>query len=214
MSELATHQAFTPQRVRRDALLNAPYNPRRMPKDKAKRLRDNLAKVGLVEPVIWNRRTGNLVGGHQRLAALDMLEGKADYELDVAAVDLDPKVEREQNVFLNNPGTQGDWDLRALQGLFAKGASLEGAGFDELELDELLQPLKNVDIALQENRPAMPPQAATVGVDLIIGFVTREQREAFVAALGVEKDERYVDAARIFAKLNVDPTEDWLKAYA
>jgi hypothetical protein len=88
--------------------------------------------VGLLGGIIWNKRTGNLVAGHQRVSILDSLEGTADYLLIVDMVDLDEATEREQNVFLNNKEAQGDWDLAKLGQLF-KGkekVSNEAAGFD------------------------------------------------------------------------------------
>lgn len=117
--------------VQRSQLKNAPYNPRKI-SDKAKvKLRANLKRVGMLEPLIWNERTGNLVGGHQRIAALDSLMGTQDYALNVAKVDLDEKTEREQNVFLNNPEAQGEFDLEKL-GLLFKDDQINNdfAGFD------------------------------------------------------------------------------------
>ena len=45
----------------------ARYNPRKWlkPGDPAyDQLRKAVAMFGLVEPLVWNKRTGNLVGGH------------------------------------------------------------------------------------------------------------------------------------------------------
>lgn len=47
-------------------------------------------------PLVWNRRTGILVSGHQRLKALDALEGTEDYELTVSVIDVD---DLERRVF-------------------------------------------------------------------------------------------------------------------
>ena len=51
----------------------AEYNPRRdlQPEDaEYKKLRRSIEEFGYVEPIIWNERTGNVVGGHQRLKVL------------------------------------------------------------------------------------------------------------------------------------------------
>ena len=48
----------------------APYNPRRdlQPEDaEYQKLRRSIETFGYIEPIIWNERTGNVVGGHQRL---------------------------------------------------------------------------------------------------------------------------------------------------
>lgn len=51
----------------------AAYNPRKdlQPEDaEYQKLRRSFEEFGYVEPVVWNERTGNLVGGHQRLKIL------------------------------------------------------------------------------------------------------------------------------------------------
>jgi ParB-like chromosome segregation protein Spo0J len=44
-----------------------------------------------VEPVIWNKRTGNIVGGHQRYKVLKSL---GNTEIDCVVGDIDEKRER------------------------------------------------------------------------------------------------------------------------
>jgi len=124
--------------ISRSQIKNAPYNPRTI-SDKAKKmLRDNIRRVGLVAPPTWNKRTGNIVSGHQRLACLDALEGKSEYLLTVAAVDLDDKQEREQNIFMNNQLAMGDWDIEKLNTMF-KNDGIEAAcsGFDAADIYQL-----------------------------------------------------------------------------
>lgn len=107
--------------------------------DAERRLRDNLRKVGLIGPaLVWNRRTGNLISGHLRLAALDVLEDGADYALDMTVVDWPMKREQQQNVFFNNPWTQGEFDLEALAGLLAADLDALGDfGMDPVEVAHL-----------------------------------------------------------------------------
>src|SRR5579871_292198 len=103
-------QNFTTETVHRSVLKNAPYNPRHITERGKAKLKETLKRVGLVQPLVWNRRSGNLVGGHQRLKQLDALEGKSDYSLTVAVVDVDDKRERELNVLLNNTDVGGEWE--------------------------------------------------------------------------------------------------------
>ena len=61
------------RRVPVDRLNPAAYNPRRdlRPGDAGyDKLARSMEKFGCVEPVVWNQRTGNVVGGHQRLKIL------------------------------------------------------------------------------------------------------------------------------------------------
>lgn len=47
----------------------AAYNPRvdLQPEDpKYEKLKQSITTFGYVEPIVWNERTGNMVGGHQR----------------------------------------------------------------------------------------------------------------------------------------------------
>lgn len=108
------YQAYDTEMINRSQIKNAPYNPRIMDEGAKKRLKKNIAKHGLVAALTWNKRTGNLVGGHQRLEQLDALEKNKDYELTVCVVDVDEREEATLNVQLNNPSMQGEWDLDKL----------------------------------------------------------------------------------------------------
>ncbi|HEM2236593.1 TPA: ParB N-terminal domain-containing protein, partial [Listeria monocytogenes] len=51
----------------------AAYNPRidLMPGDlEYEKLKKSIEEFGYIDPLIWNERTGNLVGGHQRYKIL------------------------------------------------------------------------------------------------------------------------------------------------
>lgn len=133
------YQRFEVERIQRSELRNATYNPRRIDPYARKKLEHVLKKHGLVQTLVWNRRTGNLVGGHQRLAILDSLEGKPDYYLDVAVVDVDDRQERELNVALNSPGITGEFEPEMLAELVRETPEfeIEDAGLDVLELQML-----------------------------------------------------------------------------
>jgi ParB-like chromosome segregation protein Spo0J len=49
----------------------APYNPRRISDHDLEALRRSLRFFGTVEPVVVNRRSGRIVGGHQRVRAAE-----------------------------------------------------------------------------------------------------------------------------------------------
>ena len=57
------------QKISVEKLNPAVYNPRKdlKPGDKEyEKLKRSIEEFGYVEPVIWNQKTGNVVGGHQR----------------------------------------------------------------------------------------------------------------------------------------------------
>ena len=67
----------------------AEYNPRRdlQPEDaEYEKLRRRIEEIGYIEPIIWNERSVNVVGGHQRLKVL--LE-KGVEDIAAVVVDLD-----------------------------------------------------------------------------------------------------------------------------
>jgi ParB-like chromosome segregation protein Spo0J len=123
----------------------AAYNPRidLQPGDPDyDRLQRSMDEFGFVEPLVWNRRTGNLVGGHQRLK---ILAAQGAGRVDVSVVDLPPEREQALNVALNKIG--GDWDERKLADLLTGLAEIPDfdvslTGFDSTEITHLLDKLE------------------------------------------------------------------------
>lgn len=75
----------------------AVYNPRKdlQPEDvEYQQLRQSMERFGYVEPIVWNERTGNVVGGHQSLKVL--LEKGAEV-IDVSVVNLTEAEEKALN---------------------------------------------------------------------------------------------------------------------
>jgi DNA modification methylase len=124
----------------------AKYNPRKdlKPGDaEYEKLRRSMAEFGYVEPVVWNKTSGNVVGGHQRLKIL-LADGAA--AIDCVVVELDAAKEKALNLALNK--IQGDWDQEKLALVIAdlQGADfdLSLTGFDEVELYKLMGALDEV----------------------------------------------------------------------
>lgn len=120
--------------VKRSQIKFADYNPRIIDESNQKKLVKAIRENGLIEPLVWNKRTGVLVGGHQRLTAADKIYRKKDYEVPVAIIDVDEKTEKKLNVQLNNPSMQGDWDLDELAKL-SNDVSFEDMGFNKADID-------------------------------------------------------------------------------
>ncbi len=135
---LSRFQKFEVETIHRSKLQGAEYNPRTIDDNARQRLAKALQKHGLVSTLVWNRRTGTLVSGHQRLQILDTLEGTNDYTLTVAVVDVDAREEKQLNVQLNNPSMQGDWDIDKLA-LFKEDFEIDfdELGFSDVDIDFL-----------------------------------------------------------------------------
>jgi hypothetical protein len=131
------HESFVIEEVHRSQITNAPWNPRRISTVASEKLKKNLKQIGLTHPLTWNRRTGHLLAGHQRLSILDSLERTQDYVLSVSVVDLDEAVEKQQNVFENNTDAQGEFDDRLMRELIKEPTfDTEAAGIDLSEVVE------------------------------------------------------------------------------
>lgn len=126
-----------------DELKPAPYNPRKplrrgMPA--YERLRRSLEEFELVQPIVWNRRTGHVVGGHQRV---QILRDRGDTRVQCVVVDLSPEREKALNIALNNSQVGGTWDNAKLVDLVAELQQLPDfdatlTGFDAADLKHLL----------------------------------------------------------------------------
>ena len=85
--------------------LKNPQNPRWIPEPMQESLQASIVEFGLVEPLIFNLRTRQIVGGHQRV---DALAEKGIEVAPVVEVDIEPEKETTLNLALNK--IKGDWD--------------------------------------------------------------------------------------------------------
>lgn len=88
----------------------APYNARQSSKEQEKQLQASLQKFGVVEPIIFNKQTGYIVGGHFRLRELTKMGYR---EVECVIVDLSEDDEKELNIRLNANTGSWDWDQLA-----------------------------------------------------------------------------------------------------
>lgn len=210
-------QAFETEVISRSQIKNAPYNPRIMDKEAKKRLKQNIKKHGLVSAMTWNKRTGNLVGGHQRLEQLDSLEKSEDYDLTVCVVDVDEAEEAVLNVQLNNPSMQGDWDLDKLADISAEFDldMKEDFGFTDLdvefmfegddrfsemfhtkETEDVRQGLEQVKEARKKSAEKIKEANSISWYEIII-FQNEEDRKKFLNSISVPVSEMYITTEQL-----------------
>lgn len=132
------------RRIELGKLKEAEYNPRvaLKPGDADfEKLRRSIETFGDVEPIVWNERTGNVVGGHQKLAVLKFM-GKKDTL--VSVVNLDDTEEKQLNIALNK--IKGEWDHSKLEEILShfEADTALLSGFDAQELTLMLA--KNDDV--------------------------------------------------------------------
>ena len=122
-------------------LLPAEYNPRKdlKPGDaEYEKLKRSITEFGYVEPVIWNKTTGRVVGGHQRLKVLmDM----GITEVECVVVELSEEKEKALNIALNKISGEWDKDKLALLITDLQGTDFDVSltGFEPAEIDDLFK---------------------------------------------------------------------------
>lgn len=149
------------QKISVDRLIPATYNPRKdlKPGDpEFEKLKRSVEEYGYVEPIIWNRRTGMVIGGHQRLKVLQHL---GYTEVDCVVLDIDEQKEKALNVALNK--ISGDWDMPLLTALLKDlnegGFDATITGFDVTELSAMFDDQSEIieddvpDVAPEEEKP-------------------------------------------------------------
>ena len=131
-----------------DKLVPADYNPRKdlKPGDpEYEKLKRSITEFGYVEPVIWNKTTGHVVGGHQRLK---VLIDTGVTEVECVVVEMSEEKEKALNVALNKINGEWDKDKLALLITDLQGADFDVSltGFDAPEVDALFKDAQRADV--------------------------------------------------------------------
>lgn len=142
----------------------ATYNPRINLKKgdvEYEKIRRSIEEFDLVEPLVWNKHTGNLIGGHQRLK---ILIARGDKEVEVSVVKIkDKRREKALNISLNK--VQGGWDFPKLKELLIElddgDFDLGLTGFDETELKNLMDSNGKEGLTDPDEVPDLPKKAIT-----------------------------------------------------
>ncbi len=216
--------------IKRSQINFAPYNPRKKDKKVVEALKANFKKVGFLGGVQWNSVTGNLIGGHKRTEALDLVFGydgtqKKDYEIKVEKIELDEKTEKEQNIFLNNKNVQGTTDFELMADLIQE-INIEDAGLTELDL-ELIETLvpnfefsRNVEIkediegltkTAQEKKDHVKNIKKQMKENVAdaqrasyfcVTFKDYHEKAEFLEGIGINGDDIYITGEKFIGRLN------------
>ena len=207
-----------------------PLNPRTLSASAQKKLRASVKEIGVMDMPVFNRQTGHLVGGHQRLHTIDYLEKYRvddegihnDYQVEVAVVDLTPEQEAKALVRLNNQNLQGSWDAGLLNELsISRGISYEDMGFERVDIEVLFDGEQVVALAefdgdmraketrdnlaeIKADRKAMNErQAKNNNGDWYVTVVCKdaEEKHRLMKLLHLPKGESFIAPCEIFAAL-------------
>ena len=134
----------------------AEYNPRRISDEAFDGLGNSINRFGMLSHIVWNKRSGSIVGGHQRYKHL--LE-MGETETDVIVVDLDDNEEVALNITLNNKAVRGDFTKDVVEQLRMSEAQL-GSAFKQIGLLDLYEHLRSrgFEKKPKEKRDKMPKE--------------------------------------------------------
>jgi hypothetical protein len=217
--------------IKRSQVNFAAYNPRKANPKVVDALKKNFKKVGFMGGIQWNETTGNLIGGHKRTEALDLIHGydgteATDYEIKVEKIQLTEKQEKEQNIFLNNKRVQGETDFKLMAELIEE-IDIDAAGLEEYDIEyiETLVPDfkfgKNDDIVQDLNAfkdESNSGKDYVKGVKekikgdisntthrasyIVITFQDYDQKAEFLSGIGINEDDIYITSDKFFKRLN------------
>lgn len=120
----------------------APYNPRvelKAGMPEYEKLKKSIETFGHVLPMVYNKTSGNLVGGHQTMTVLEDM-GKTKAEMSI--VELGDAEEKALNIGLNKLG--GMWNKNKLSTLLdglvdVPDFDIDLTGFDFAELEDTVK---------------------------------------------------------------------------
>ncbi len=187
----------------------ADYNPRKTLKpgdQEYEALKNSLDRFGLAEPLIYNKRTGTLISGHQRL---NVLKDSGAQEAEVVLVDLDEQQEKLLNIAMNK--IEGDWDYKKLETLFSdiSAEDIQFTGFTEDELNNLFsfdseefdesetedeEDTSEGQEDSEDGEPQAESNPAPKEFDIFLSFPTKELAEKWLKDRGI--DLEYQGTAR------------------
>ena len=125
-----------------DALAPDPANPRTHDDANLDAIKGSLARFGQAEPLIVQAGTRRIIAGHGRLTAMRALGWT---ECEVVELDVDDLQATALGIALNRSGELAGWDDGTLARLLSElrdDGGLDGVGFDDTDLDALLDQLQ------------------------------------------------------------------------
>lgn len=130
----------------------APYNPRAISPEALAGLKESIKRFGLVQPIVWNKKTKRVVSGHQRLKAMAAIGEKKAL---VVVVDWPELKEQEANLAFNNQAIAGEFtdDVAALLDRIERE---DKDAFEALRLNEIEIPEDESEAKAVDDTPSPP----------------------------------------------------------
>lgn len=215
--------------IKRSQISFAPYNPRKEDKEIVKKIAYNFKKVGFLGGIQWNPLTGNLIGGHKRTQALDLINKykgtpETDYDIKVEKIELSEKEEKAQNIWLNNKNVQGETDINILAEVITE-IGIENTGLEQTDIEmieaivpdfefsdneEITTDIKNLNSSYEERKEAMKDLKKNIkkGVSnnqqsthFTVTFKTYNEKAEFLESIGINGDDVYINGNEFIRRL-------------
>lgn len=148
------------KRVALDELHQDPANARLHHEVNLDAIVASLQRFGQAEPLVVQKATGRIIGGNGRIVAMRTLGWT---EADIVEIDVDDLTATALGIALNRTAELAEWDestlAKLLEGLQAEDA-LDGVGFSEDDIQELLDGLGEEAAEVVEDEVPEPPEEA------------------------------------------------------
>lgn len=216
--------------IKRSQINFAPYNPKTHSKQAIETQKKNFKKVGFLGGIVWNATTNNLVSGHKRVMALDLVNGydgteQTDYDVKVERVEMDNKTEKEQNIFMDAQSTNTKQDYRLIAEIINDiDYTLAGLTDNDLNIIEAVSPAFSIgNDPIQQNdideiatvykekkdsvkkAKAEQKQKAIAAFEgdsyVILSFNNYENKVAFMERMGFEITQKYIQGEMFSEKI-------------
>ncbi|MBQ9639135.1 MAG: ParB N-terminal domain-containing protein [Bacteroidales bacterium] len=129
----------TTEEIWRSQIIFNPYNPKRHTDRQVKTQAKNIKRNGYLGGIVWNKTTGNLINGHRRVQALDIIHKydgtpDTDYTIKVEVVEFDEATEKEQMTYMAVGNSKADFNLIAT---YASDIDITQLGLSQDEMQAL-----------------------------------------------------------------------------
>lgn len=126
--------------IRRSELNFNPSNIKRHQEKEIKQQVKNIRDKGYLGGIVYNSVTHNLIDGHRRVQALDIINKydgtpETDYDIKVEMVEFDEKAEKEQMAYMALGNSKADYNLIAP---FIDQIDYSAAGISEEDYQQIL----------------------------------------------------------------------------
>lgn len=177
---IATSETRT---INRSQIALNPCNPKRHTDAQIKQQVKNIKANGYLGGIVWNSRSGNLLDGHRRVQALDIINHydgtpDTDYQLKVEVVDFDRKTELEQLTYMAVGNSKADYNLIAP---YAADIDLSAVGLSDDDIAAIAA-------LYTDNTPVAPVQ--DLGSSFLSPVYELEKKETDFGTIKEQRDTK------------------------